>query len=102
MWTFFGNRFVEAHIHGNAQVKRKNLWKCVLLCDPSVTTWAPELKRVAVLDTERTIQLVGPERNLRTKGIGLVGVVGVVGLVGQVGPRGSQKARASCSRNYFK
>jgi hypothetical protein len=36
MWKFLGNRFVEAHIHGNAQVKRNSLWKCISIlsfCD---------------------------------------------------------------------
>jgi hypothetical protein len=40
---FLGNRIVDAHIHGNAQVKGNNLWECVFplrsFCDPLSPGW---------------------------------------------------------------
>jgi hypothetical protein len=62
-----GNRFVEAYIHGKAQVEGKNLSKGIPLLRSSLTTEPPILGRATVRVgeivrvTSKSSQLTGPE-----------------------------------------
>jgi hypothetical protein len=49
---FTGNRFVEAHIHGNAEVKVTTCGNVYSLGGPSVTIWVPDIGRATVLTGE--------------------------------------------------
>jgi hypothetical protein len=45
IWRFLGNRFVDGHVHDNAQAKETELVVVCFLCGPSVDAQVLEFKR---------------------------------------------------------